>query len=228
MTAVHAGGFRNRLRAAGYRWRRPVGFTALLLTVCTAGFLVRPIAVGESTSAATVLTPVELGFSQDMFVHHEQALIMVQRLDSGVNPTVRQLAQQIGDAQRMEIGTLLGWLRLANAAPESRHPMAWMNNAAGHDHSMPTRTGTNGTAMPGMATQAERDSLATARGTDAEVLFLQLMLRHHRGGVAMAKAADQLLTSGPVKESARGMITAQSQEAGLMTIMLAQRGAQPL
>ncbi|MFE3188324.1 DUF305 domain-containing protein [Nocardia sp. NPDC059240] len=222
------------MRAAGYRWRRPAGFAVLLLTVFTAGFLVRPLALDESRSAAPVLNAVEIGFSQDMTSHHEQALIMVLRLDSGVDPTVRRLAQQIGDSQRMEIGTMLGWLRLANAAPDSKHPMAWMNTAAAHEHSpssmagMSTMTSTNGTSMPGMATQAELDALATARGQDAEVLFLQLMLRHHRGGVAMAKAADALLASGPVKEAARGMITAQSQEAGLMTVMLAQRGAQPL
>ncbi|WP_433567805.1 DUF305 domain-containing protein [Nocardia sp. CA-151230] len=190
--------------------------------------LLRPLLIPENRSAPPVLNRVEIGFSQDMTAHHEQALIMVQRLDSGVDPTVRQLAQQIADAQRMEIGTLLGWLRLANASPDATHPMAWMTADAAHEHSMPAMTSTNGTSMPGMATQAELDALAAARGRDAEVLFLQLMLRHHRGGVAMAQAADRLLASGPVKEAARGMITAQSQESGLMTIMLAQRDAQPL
>lgn len=207
---------------------RPLGTVVLALALVAVGMLIRPLLVPESHSAAPVLTPVEIGFAQDMSSHHTQALIMVQRLDSGVDPSIRQLAQQIGDTQRMEIGTMQGWLRLANASPDSRHPMAWMNSDTAHDHSMPTMTSSNGTSMPGMATQAELDQLAAARGADAETLFLQLMLRHHRGGVAMAKAADQLIASGPVKEAARGMITAQSQEAGLMTLLLAQRNAQPL
>ncbi|MEC3955986.1 DUF305 domain-containing protein [Nocardia sp. CDC153] len=190
--------------------------------------LLRPLVFPENHSTPPILSQVEIGFAQDMTAHHEQALIMVQRLDSGVDPTVRQLAQQISDTQRMEIGTMLGWLRLANASPDSKHPMSWMNSAAAHDHSMPTMISTNGTAMPGMATQTELDSLAAARGKDAEIQFLQLMLRHHTGGVAMAKAVDHLIDSGPVKEAARGMITTQSQEAGLMTIMLAQRGFHPL
>ncbi|MFJ9367186.1 DUF305 domain-containing protein [Nocardia sp. NPDC101769] len=217
----------DRFARHGNRLRRPLGAAVLVLSLIAAGVLLRPVLIPESRSAPPVLSRVEIGFCQDMAAHHEQALIMVQRLDSGVDPTVRRLAQQIADAQRMEIGTLLGWLRLADAAPDSKHPMAWMNSAstAAHDHSM---TGANGTSMPGMATQAELDSLATARGSAAEVLFLQLMLRHHRGGVAMAKAADELIASGPVKEAARGMITAQSQESGLMTIMLAQRDAQPM
>ncbi|MTE14527.1 DUF305 domain-containing protein [Nocardia aurantiaca] len=213
----------------GNRVRRSSGSAVLVLALLAAGVLLRPLLIPESHSAPQVLGQVEIGFCEDMAAHHEQALLMVQRLDSGVDPTVRRLAQQIGDAQRMEIGTLFGWLRLANASPDSKHPMAWTNSAstAAHDHSMPAMTAA-GTAMPGMATQAELDSLAAARGKDAEILFLQLMLRHHRGGVAMAKAADELIGSGPVKEAARGMITTQSQEAGLMTIMLAQRNAQPL
>lgn len=44
----------------------------------------------------------------------------------------------------------------------------------------------------------------------------------------MAQEADQLLPSGPVKETARSMIHAQGQEAGLMGVLLAQRGAAPL
>ncbi|MEU1204994.1 DUF305 domain-containing protein [Nocardia sp. NPDC005825] len=210
------------------RSRRRLAVAALAVALLAAGMLLRPLLIPDTHAAPPVLDAVEIGFSQDMTAHHEQALIMVQRLDSGVDPTVRQLAQQIADAQRMEIGTLLGWLRLANASPDSRHPMAWMTSTAAHDHSMTAMPGTNGTSMPGMATQAELDALAAARGKDAEVLFLQLMLRHHRGGVAMAKAADELVASGPVKEAARGMVTAQSQESGLMTIMLAQRNAQPL
>ncbi|MFI1917595.1 DUF305 domain-containing protein [Nocardia sp. NPDC020380] len=236
MRTRRADRIRRRLRGFGYRWRRPAGFTVLALALLTAGFLVRPLIVPESVSAAPVLTPVEIGFSQDMLTHHEQALFLVERLDPGADPTVRRLAQQIADTQRTEIGTMLGWLRLADASPSNVHPMAWMHTkgAGTADNSMAGMPGMGmpatqpGTSMPGMATQAELDRLATSRGADAETLFLQLMLRHHRGGVAMARAVDQLLASGPVKEAARGMITTQSQEAGLMALLLAQRGAQPL
>ncbi|MEV6772281.1 DUF305 domain-containing protein [Nocardia sp. NPDC051030] len=216
----------------GNRWLRAAGLAALAFALVAVGMVLRPLVITDNQSAPAVLTPVEVGFVQDMAAHHQQALIMVQRLDSGVDPGVRQLAQQIADTQRMEIGTLMGWLRLANASPTSSHPMAWMKteNSGGHNHSGMSTTSTAASAdsMPGMATLAELDALAAARGSDAETLFLQLMLRHHRGGVAMAQAADGLVTSGPVKESARGMITTQSQEAGLMTLLLAQRNAQPL
>ncbi|MCU1642257.1 MAG: hypothetical protein JWN03_2532 [Nocardia sp.] len=219
----------------GNRWVRAAGLAALAVLLCLSGMLLRPFIIPDSQSAPPVLNPTEIGFTQDMMAHHEQALIIVQRLDPAADPTIRQLAQQISDTQRIEIGTMLGWLRLANASPTDPHPMSWMRStgmSGGTDHSamsMPTTTApAAGAAMPGMATLAELDALSAARGSAAETLFLQLMLRHHRGGVAMARAADKQVTSGPVKETARSMITAQSQEAGIMTLLLAQRGAQPL
>jgi uncharacterized protein (DUF305 family) len=184
------------------------------------GAALRPLVLPEGHTAVPVLTTVEIGFAQDMTAHHQQALIMVQRLDRNVDPTVLRLAQQLSDAQRIEIGTMLGWLRLADASPLSSHPMAWMHTAVSQHH--PSASPSNSVAMPGTATTAELDALATARGRDAEILFLQLMFRHHQGGLVMARAADELLTSGAVKETARSIFQSQSQEAGVISLLLAQ------
>ncbi|MEV0299158.1 DUF305 domain-containing protein [Nocardia sp. NPDC050710] len=193
----------------------------------------RPVVLPEKHSATPVLDSVEIGFAQDMTAHHQQALQMVQRLDPNAAPTVRRLAQQLADSQRTEIGTMLGWLRLAKATPLSPRPMAWMHaeTGASHHHSSATQhdgSAASGTGMPGMATTAELDALAAARGRDAEIQFLRLMLRHHRGGITMAQVADQLLTHGPVKESARSMLQAQSQEVGIIGLLLTQLGGEPL
>ena len=40
-------------------------------------------------------------------------------------------------------------------------------------------------AMPGMATSDQLRALRAASGEQMDVLFLQLMLRHHEGGVIM-------------------------------------------
>ncbi|MFD0363258.1 DUF305 domain-containing protein [Nocardia sp. GCM10030253] len=197
------------------------------------GAALRPLVLPEDHSATPVLTSVEVGFAQDMTAHHQQALIMVQRLDRGADPTVLRLAQQLADAQRIEIGTMLGWLRLANETPLSPHPMAWMHTEepAPHQHSVAALNrppAPRDSTMPGMATMAELDALATARGRDAAILFLQLMFRHHHGGLIMSRTADQLLPSGPVKESARSMFQSQSQETGVISVLLTQLGGQPL
>ncbi|MFI6214080.1 DUF305 domain-containing protein [Nocardia brasiliensis] len=216
------------------RWIRGAAFVSAAFALLVLGAALRPLVLPEKHTATPVLSTVEIGFVQDMTAHHQQALIMVQRLDPAVDPTVLRLAQQLDSTQRLEIGTMLGWLRLANAAPMSARPMAWMHadETAAQHHSLPVAQtepkAPPGAGMPGMATTTELDALATARGRDAEILFLQLMYRHHRGGIAMAQAADQLLTGGPVKETARSMIHGQAQETGLMGMLLAERGAAPL
>ncbi|WP_194833572.1 DUF305 domain-containing protein [Nocardia sp. XZ_19_369] len=216
------------------RWMRGAALASLAFALLVLGAALRPLVLPESHTAATVLSAVEIGFVQDMTAHHQQALIMAQRLDRTVDPAVLRLTQQLDDTQRLEIGTMLGWLRLANASPLPARPMAWMHTdePLPHQHSapvaLPDGKKSSDSVMPGMATMAELDALAAARGRDAEILFLQLMFRHHQGGILMAQAADHLLPSGPVKETARSMIHAQGQEAGLMGVLLAQRGAAPL
>lgn len=203
------------------RFVRPFAFASLAVLLLVIGAGLRPLLMSEASVAEPVLGAVEIGFAQDMAAHHQQALQMTARLSGDVDPAVALFARQMGDAQRIEVGTLVGWLRLAEAPPTNPQPMSW-HGASAHDH------GAAADPMPGMATTAELDALGAARGRDAEVLFLQLMQRHHLGGALMAQAADLVLADGPVKQVARDMMQEQSREAGLMTLMLAQRGAQPL
>lgn len=213
------------------RGMRIAGCAAVAVLLLVLGAALRPLFIDDDRPADPMLDEVEIGFVQDMTAHHQQALIMVQRLDPAVDPGVARLAQQMADTQRLEIGTMLGWLRLANASPLSPRPMAWMRAAAEPEHHHAGAADAHtpaGHHMPGMATMTELDALSAARGRAAEILFLQLMLRHHQGGVAMAQAADQLIESGPVKETARSMIHSQSQESGVMAALLGQRDAEPL
>ncbi|MEV0247636.1 DUF305 domain-containing protein [Nocardia sp. NPDC050712] len=197
----------------------PRAFLAVLtaLALLGAGVIAGRLTAAQAGPAGITLSDTEIGFAQDMTAHHQQALSLVRRLDPGAEATVRQLATQIADNQRVEIGIMLGWLRLVNAPAAARVPMRWMGEHAGHD-----------SAMPGMASTAELAALAGARGPDAETRFLQLMLRHHEGGISMARAADNLIAAGPVKEAARSMLTDQGKEAGRIGLLLSQRGAQPL
>lgn len=207
------------------RWFRWASCAASALILLVIGAALRPVIAPETHSAPPVLDATEIGFVQDMTAHHQQAIQMVARLDPDLDPLVERLAQQIDRSQRTEIGTMLGWLRLANAAPTSDHPMAWMTPDPDTAHHHPT--GAPAT-MPGMATTAQMNQLAAAHGHDAEVLFLQLMYRHHQGGITMARAADREIPSGPVKQQARAMVVSQSRETGLIARMLNQRGARPL
>lgn len=193
-----------------------VAASCAALLLLALGPAARPLLIPGEPASAPVLDAVEIAFVQDMTAHHQQALLLTQRLAGDVDPTVRMLAEQVADTQRTEIGMMLGWLTLARATVTNPEPMAWMRTA-GHDHGA---AGAESATMPGAVVQDELDQLAAAHGRDAEVLFLRLMQRHHLGAVLMAQAADRLLVSGPVKQTARDMITSQSQEAGLMGLML--------
>ncbi|WP_067652280.1 DUF305 domain-containing protein [Nocardia harenae] len=198
---------------------------ALAALLVTLGAAVRPLLVPERAPEREILSTTEIAFLQDMTAHHEQALLMVQSLDPGVSPVIARLAAQIDDVQRVELGTMLGWLRLANALPSNPQPMAWLHEPSAGHHGAPVAATAEptGTAM-GMATRAELNALAAARGREAELLFLRLMQRHHYGGVAMARGADALLTAGPVKRAAREMVTEQTTEIGTIGLLLAQYG----
>ncbi|MET8653592.1 DUF305 domain-containing protein [Nocardia aurea] len=210
------------------------GFSVFLLVV---GAALGPLVLSDDTAAAPVMSDAEIGFTQDMVAHHNQALSMTQRLDRAADPTVRALAQQLADTQRLELGMMLGWLRMARVVTTNPQPMAWMHGDTGPEQSAHPGHAHGGaatstvadvpapTTMPGMATREELDALSAARGTDAEILFLRLMQRHHYGGIQMAQAAERQLSSGIVKQAARDMLDTQSRESGLLGLLLDQRTA---
>ena len=83
----------------------------------------------------------------------------------------------------------------------------------------------DGSLMPGMATNTELDKLRKAKGKTAEVLYLKLMTAHHKGGVAMAEGAVELVADPTEKRLATSMVQAQQSEIQLMADMLKERGS---
>ena len=88
----------------------------------------------------------------------------------------------------------------APEAAETDEAMAWMGMPTTHEQ------------MPGMATQEQLDELANASGTDADRLFIELMVAHHEGGVHMAEAAADTGENAEVQAMAEAVITGQQGE----------------
>ncbi|WP_262284767.1 DUF305 domain-containing protein [Micromonospora sp. MA102] len=128
----------------------------------------------------------EAGFARDMTSHHAQAVAMgLLAFRQGQDPEVRQIGGDIATGQQGEIGTMQTWLRSWNLDPTGdQPPMAWMSDGPGLVK--------NG-LMPGMATPEEMAKLRGATGREFDVLFLQMMIRHHVGGVHMI---DGILDQG--------------------------------
>ncbi|MEU5260077.1 DUF305 domain-containing protein [Amycolatopsis sp. NPDC021455] len=206
---------------------------AVLLIGATAGmFLTR--AIDDAPAATPAAGSVEVGFAQDMSTHHLQAVTMAGwARDHSTDPEVRQLAFDIERTQLEQVGRMKGWLMLWDK-PEQPigAPMQWMTEPTqGHDGmSMPPSSlnPAGGPLMPGMATDAELAKLRSLSGKQLDVYFLQLMLRHHQGGTAMAQYAASHSSLPALKALVNSMLTSQGAEMDQMKLMLSARGAQPL
>jgi len=166
----------------------------------------------------------EAGFARDMATHHAQAVEMAFVIrDASHDERLRALAYDIIVTQATQRGVFMGWLQQWGLAQASAGPrMAWMAAAPGME-GMPSASD-GSTLMPGMASRAEIEQLEAATGADAEVLFLQLMIRHHEGGVHMARAVIALSKRDEVVTMARSIDETQAAEISAMTSMLAERG----
>jgi uncharacterized protein (DUF305 family) len=191
------------------------GLALLLVLVGVIG----GIAVGRST--ATTYGPaadsIDVGFLQDMVVHHNQGVEMaVWARNNTADPEIRQIAYDIESTQTSQTGRMEGWLTLWGdpLTPPSGQYMGWMG--------MPTAS------MPGMASPQDLARLRAATGRELDVVFLQLMLRHHQGGLPMMQTAATEASVPAVRALAQSMVTSQTSEVSVMTQMLAARGAAPL
>ncbi len=184
----------------------------LLVVLALAAGLV----LGRSTAGGVprVVDPVDIGFAQDMKVHHAQAVQMSSVLHRRTtDPEVQALAVDVMTTQQGQIGIMSGWLDLWGHTQTTTGPtMAWM----GHDG-----------PMPGMAEAHEIAALETLPEGQLEEEFLRLMVRHHLGAVPMAAFAADRATSPDLARLAGGMESGQAAEIELMQDMLVARGHDP-
>ncbi|MCF3137257.1 DUF305 domain-containing protein [Streptomyces olivochromogenes] len=196
---------------------------AAAAVLVAAGAITYAVAEGDDSTAKTPgALSADAGFARDMAVHHQQAVEMSYIVrDRTKNEEVRRLAYDIAQTQANQRGMLLGWLDLWGLPKvSSEPPMTWMgmgDMAAGKD----------GALMPGMAANTELKKLNTLSGKQAEILYLQLMTDHHKGGIHMAEGCVAKCEVDVEKRLAQGMVDAQQSEIELMAGMLKERGAAP-
>jgi uncharacterized protein (DUF305 family) len=85
------------------------------------------------------------------------------------NPAVLALANQIASAQLAEIQVFKAWL------------VQWDQPLA------PAQGGHDAMGMAGMVDQATMDRLKATQGPEFDKLWLQSMIAHHQGAIAMAQ-----------------------------------------
>lgn len=191
------------------RWDEPavlVAFAVVVLAALWLGTLGRPGAPGDGSA--------EAGFARDMAVHHAQAVEMAELVRFRTeDPGVRVLATDIALTQQAQIGQVRGWLEMWGLPVTGRQPaMAWMGQPADGP-------------MPGMATPAQVRAIRAAPPAQADVLFLQAMIPHHRAAIAMAQAVLARTDRREVRRLAEGIVAAQRSEIAGMEDLLRRKGA---
>lgn len=149
-------------------------------------------------------------FAQMMIPHHEQAIEMSDIILSkdDVPADVTSLAEEIKAAQGPEIAQLTDWLEQWG---EPTQPEG-MDMDMGGDHDM--------AQMEGMLSDEELQQLSDAPGPEAAELFLNQMIAHHEGAVAMAEDQVENGTYPPAVDLAQTIIDTQQQEIDTMRQLL--------
>ncbi|MGB3772285.1 MAG: DUF305 domain-containing protein [Rhodococcus sp. (in: high G+C Gram-positive bacteria)] len=216
-----------------------LGAVALLVVGFAIGFFAQT-PLRDDAAPTPGADSVDVGFSQDMTVHHNQAIEMATiALSEATDPLVKNLAYDILTSQQNQVGQMQGWLALWDAAPlPTGGYMGWMTADGGHSmgsmsgESMSGGSGDTMTgpveSMPGMASTQDMTNLRAASGSAVDVLFLQLMLRHHEGGLPMMEYGATYAETPAVRNLSQTMVNTQTSEAQLMTQMLGEKGAAPL
>lgn len=229
MTTLHTRSDTDEQTLAGSE--RPVGLRRTLLAIIAVAVVAIVAAGGffwgshsvSTSSGLPGVNSVDAGFARDMSTHHQQAVTMagyVRDNPNGGDPAVWNVAYDIETNQAVEMGTMEGWLLTWNVARTAGTPMSWMKGM--HMH-----LSADG-LMPGMATPAQMTKLQSLHGKAMDLLFLQLMIRHHQGGVMMAQYAEQHASEDYVRTLAGHMLAQQNTEIVQMEQMLRGLGGSPL
>ncbi|MEI5584056.1 MULTISPECIES: DUF305 domain-containing protein [unclassified Agromyces] len=143
-------------------------------------------------------------FAQMMIPHHEQAIEMSDLIldKEGVAPDVAELAEEIKAAQGPEIEQMEDWL------DEWGVPSMMDGGHGGHG------------GMDGMLTDEEMDEIESADGATGERLFLEGMIEHHEGAIAMAEQHQENGENEDTLELSASIIESQTAEIERMEELL--------
>jgi uncharacterized protein (DUF305 family) len=182
---------------------------------------------GSAGSTAAGPNAADVGFARDMQVHHTQAIEMAMEIYRKTeDDDVRRMSYDIATSQAGQRGEMYDWI-VQWGLPQSGDPlMSWMADAGHGAHGATGESVTDEElrAEMGMASAAELAALAEADGTEADCLFLGLMIRHHEGAVPMADAVIELGSVPRVLAVAESMKAGQTAEIDAMTSVQARLG----
>jgi uncharacterized protein (DUF305 family) len=147
--------------------------------------------MGEAASTAAANAPFDAMFIDSMIMHHEGAISMAQQaLKEASRPEIKSMANDIIRAQESEITQMRQWRD------------SWYPN-------LPD-TGGMGMDMGDMEVSTDSNKPFDQR-------FIEAMIPHHEGAIAMAKEARDKASHAELKTLADNIVTAQEGEIAQLT-----------
>ncbi|AWR85696.1 hypothetical protein Mtai_v1c04480 [Meiothermus taiwanensis WR-220] len=157
---------------------------------------------------AQPLTP-EGRFALAMIPHHAQAVELAKILEPrATDQNLRYFAQDVAQTQAAQIAQMRRWLPW------------WRQLTIGFERPSPQAA-----AAMGMASQQEIAELLALQGREAEIRFLQLMIRHHQGALPMIEQGlAEVQSPGLSRRLIEAMGQSQAGEIQTMKRWLLERG----
>lgn len=174
------------------------GITAFLLVALGFGvagwiyFNVQPAKDTPAAESATVQSEpasadpnvhgiFDVDYAQKLIVHHQQALAMIDIiLADTADPNVRDVANSLRESQAAAESKYVSWM---NQWDEPYTDLAEFPQMDGHDMYP---------SYPGLVSAQDMSDLASASGPQADALFTELMIEHHRGGKQLSRMSNKL------------------------------------
>ena len=144
----------------------------------------------------------DVTFAQMMLPDHQMVADMAALAEKKASSTdLKTLAAQMSKDNKTAAATLQGWLK------------KW---------GKPTSGDMAGMTMPGAMTSKDMNMLKSTSGMQFDMMFAQIMVKHHQGSVRMARDETTKGASAEAKAMATGMVdtlTAQSKQLQALTKM---------
>jgi len=156
---------------------------------------------GMSMELGAADANLDLRFIDGMIPHHQGAIAMAKEaIQKSKRPEIKKLALEIIKAQETEIAQMQKW-RKAWYPKASSTPMAW-HSEMGHMMAM---------------SEAQKQSMMMTMDlgiSDAnfDLRFINAMIPHHEGALAMAKEVQSKTKRTEVKKLAQEILTSQKSE----------------
>lgn len=138
---------------------------------------VAPAAAPAGAAPVRIINPADVEFMSGMIPHHAQAVLIAGWAGShGARRDVVTLCQRIVVGQRDEIHLMQHWLRERGLEVPPEDAKTHRMKMGDMVHEM---------LMPGMLNAEQLAALDKARGSEFDRLFLEAMVAHHEGAIAM-------------------------------------------